>query len=63
LDGAINAELPPLRMEKARFVTDIAKLEEADWGQDGIDRVQFTVATNPGSPPGALNKIASGGEL
>ena len=63
LDGAINAELPPLRMEKAHFVTDIAKLEEADWGQDGIDRVQFTVATNPGSPPGALNKIASGGEL
>jgi DNA repair protein RecN (Recombination protein N) len=63
LDGAINAELPPLRMEKARFVTDIAEVEENEWGIDGIDRVQFTVATNPGSPPGALNKIASGGEL
>lgn len=63
LDGAINAELPPLRMEKARFVTDIAAVEENEWGIDGIDRVQFTVATNPGSPPGALNKIASGGEL
>jgi DNA repair protein RecN (Recombination protein N) len=25
--------------------------------------VQFTVATNPGAPAGALNKIASGGEL
>ncbi|MFH1804243.1 MAG: DNA repair protein RecN [Pseudomonadota bacterium] len=63
LDTAINAELPPLRMEKARFVTDIVLLEEPEWGVDGIDRVQFTVATNPGSPPGALNKIASGGEL
>jgi len=63
LDGAINDELPPLRMEKARFVTDIEELDENEWGIDGIDRVQFTVATNPGSPPGALNKIASGGEL
>ncbi|KZB59915.1 DNA repair protein RecN [Thalassospira sp. MCCC 1A02491] len=63
LDGAINAELPPLRMEKARFVTDIELVDENEWGIDGIDRVQFTVATNPGSPPGALNKIASGGEL
>lgn len=63
LDGAINAEMPPLRMEKARFVTEIAPLEESEWGADGIDRVQFTVSTNPGSPAGPLNKIASGGEL
>ena len=63
LDTAINAELPPLRMEKASFVTDIAKTDEGEWGSDGIDRIQFTVSTNPGSPPGALNKIASGGEL
>ncbi|PKR60245.1 DNA repair protein RecN [Thalassospira lohafexi] len=63
LDTAINAELPPLRMEKASFVTDIAKTDENEWGSEGIDRIQFTVATNPGSPPGALNKIASGGEL
>ncbi|OSQ45415.1 DNA repair protein RecN [Thalassospira sp. MCCC 1A01428] len=63
MDGAINAELPPLRMDKARFITDIVALEENEWGADGLDRVQFTVSTNPGSPAGPLNKIASGGEL
>ena len=33
------------------------------WGEKGFDRVSFTVSTNPNSPRGALNKIASGGEL
>jgi DNA repair protein RecN (Recombination protein N) len=28
-----------------------------------MDAVTFTVATNPGAPSGALNRIASGGEL
>ncbi|MEO0990679.1 MAG: DNA repair protein RecN, partial [Pseudomonadota bacterium] len=30
---------------------------------EGVDQVQFTVATNPGAPPGPLDRIASGGEL
>jgi DNA repair protein RecN (Recombination protein N) len=38
-------------------------MEGADEGPDGVDTVTFTVATNPGAPAGALNKIASGGEL
>lgn len=29
----------------------------------GLDHIEFEVATNPGLPPGPLNKIASGGEL
>jgi DNA repair protein RecN (Recombination protein N) len=36
--------------------------EEA-WGAHGTDRIAFEVATNPGSAPGPLAKIASGGEL
>ncbi|MBX9635051.1 MAG: DNA repair protein RecN, partial [Magnetospirillum sp.] len=36
---------------------------EAHWGADGLDAVEFLVATNPGNPPGTLGKIASGGEL
>lgn len=63
LDKAVAAELPPLKLEKARFQTTVEALEEADWGPHGIDRVAFQVATNPGAPAGALNKIASGGEL
>jgi DNA repair protein RecN (Recombination protein N) len=64
LDAAINAELPPLKLEKASFKTRLQPLEsEEDWGPSGIERVSFEVATNPGANPGPLNKIASGGEL
>ncbi len=63
LDVAINAELPPLKLEKATFKTRLQPLDEADWGPSGIERVSFEVATNPGANPGPLNKIASGGEL
>lgn len=60
LDAAMAAELAPLKMERAIFRTDISATEA---GPEGVDLVQFTVATNPGAPSGPLNKIASGGEL
>ena len=60
LDTAMAKELAPLKLERAVFATDIA---ETDAGPDGRDTVAFTIATNPGAPSGALNKIASGGEL
>ncbi|MEY8830555.1 DNA repair protein RecN [Sedimentitalea sp. XS_ASV28] len=60
LDAAVMAELAPLRMERATFRTI---LDTAEAGPDGKDTATFTVATNPGAPAGALNKIASGGEL
>ena len=63
LDKTIAKELPPLKLERASFLTRIEGREEADWGASGMDRIAFEVATNPGAPPGPLNKIASGGEL
>ncbi len=63
LDKNIMRELPPLKMEKARFITLVEKLPESGWSPTGIDNVCFTVSTNPNSPQGPLNKIASGGEL
>lgn len=63
LDNNVAAELPPLKMEKASFVTSVNDLEEDEWGPHGINRVEFLVATNPGSAPGPLGKIASGGEM
>lgn len=60
LDKAMAVELAPLKMERAVFTTEIT---DGDPGPDGQDAVQFTVATNPGAPSGALDKIASGGEL
>jgi DNA repair protein RecN (Recombination protein N) len=63
LDKAVGAELAPLKLERARFVTEVAPVAEAEWSAAGTDRVQFTVATNPGSPPAPIARIASGGEL
>lgn len=63
LDRAILAELPPLRLDKARFETRVERRDEDRWAADGIDSVAFLVTTNPGAPPGPLSRIASGGEL
>ena len=60
LDKAVNAELKPLKLERARFSSNIATEAE---GPDGLDRVEFWVRTNPGTRPGPLMKVASGGEL
>jgi DNA repair protein RecN (Recombination protein N) len=60
LDKAVNAELKPLKLERARFSTEIAQEDE---GPQGVDRVEFWVCTNPGTRPGPLMKVASGGEL
>ncbi len=62
LDKAVTAELKPLKLERARFTTDIVT-DAAAAGPDGIDRVEFWVQTNPGTKPGPLMKVASGGEL
>jgi DNA repair protein RecN (Recombination protein N) len=62
-DKAVMAELVPLKLDRARFTTVMTPLEEADWGPGGVERVAFEVATNPGSLPGPLARIASGGEL
>jgi DNA repair protein RecN (Recombination protein N) len=63
LDRAVADELPPLKLDKARFHTQVEPRPDTEWGPDGLDRVAFLVATNPGTPPGPLGRIASGGEL
>ncbi|HYM31783.1 MAG TPA: hypothetical protein VEU47_10810, partial [Candidatus Cybelea sp.] len=63
LQKAVTKELTPLKLGTAKFVVDVAALSEAEWSAAGIDRVRFLVATIPGTPPGPLARIASGGEL
>jgi len=63
LDQAVMAELPPLKLEKARFVTELTDLGPEGAGASGLERAEFTLAANPGSQPGPLMKVASGGEL
>ncbi len=60
IDKAVNAELKPLKLERAQFSTQI---DSDDEGPEGLDRIEFWVRTNPGTRPGPLMKVASGGEL
>lgn len=62
LNKAVNAELAPLKLERAKFMTQV-ETDEAAPGPQGFDRVEFWVQTNPGTRPGPLMKVASGGEL
>jgi DNA repair protein RecN (Recombination protein N) len=62
LDKAVNTELPPLKLERASFTTQL-EADAASPGPQGIDRIEFWVQTNPGTRPGPLMKVASGGEL
>jgi DNA repair protein RecN (Recombination protein N) len=63
LEAAVRDELPPLKLEKARFTVQFDKLDEARWTDYGWDQVGFVVATNPGAAPGPIEQVASGGEL
>ena len=60
LDSAVAKELPPLKMERAQFKTDIQTVAPT---MRGVDQVSFLVSTNPGTAIGPLQKIASGGEM
>ena len=60
LDAEVTAELAPLKLAGANFKTEFRIEPE---GPDGYDQVEFWVQTNPGTKPGPLMKIASGGEL
>ncbi len=63
LEKKVSKELIPLKMQHSLFQAEIIDLPEEQWGATGRDKVQFLVKTNPGSPFGPINKIASGGEL
>ena len=62
LNKAVNSELAPLKLERAKFMTQV-ETDEAAPGPQGFDRVEFWVQTNPGTKPGPMMKVASGGEL
>ena len=62
LASAVMEELPALKLERARFMVELSSNPEAA-SADGIDTVEFHVQTNPGTRPGSIMKVASGGEL
>ncbi|MCF6102311.1 DNA repair protein RecN [Mesorhizobium muleiense] len=62
LTKAVMAELPALKLERAAFIVEMTSEAESRM-EDGIDQVEFWVRTNPGTRPGPMMKVASGGEL
>ncbi len=63
LGGAVQRELAPLKLDKARFRVAVDALDEERSGPSGADRVEFQISTLPGAPFQGLGVIASGGEL
>jgi DNA repair protein RecN (Recombination protein N) len=59
----ISARMQALGMPGGRFEVDVTQDGNAEPTQHGIDQIDFRVSANPGSPPRALAKVASGGEL
>ncbi|ACP25861.1 DNA repair protein RecN [Sinorhizobium fredii NGR234] len=62
LSAAVMEELPALKLERARFMVEVASDPNSP-SAEGIDVVEFHVQTNPGTRPGPIMKVASGGEL
>ncbi len=62
LEKAVVEELPALKLERAEFIVSLA-VDATRISEAGIDDVSFLVRTNPGTEPGPLMKVASGGEL
>ncbi len=62
LDAVVAQELAPLKLERARFITQV-ETDPASRDPAGYDRVEFWAQTNPGTRPGPVMKVASGGEL
>ncbi|MDX8445066.1 DNA repair protein RecN [Mesorhizobium captivum] len=62
LTKAVMSELPALKLERAEFIVDTVSDAEGRM-EEGIDQVEFWVRTNPGTRPGPMMKVASGGEL
>ena len=63
LDQAIISELKPLKLAQSKFQATIEACDESGWSVYGWDKITFQISTNPGTPLGPLQKIASGGEL
>ena len=62
LEEAVHAELPALKLERARFIVQ-QETDPAFASAHGQDQIEFHVQTNPGTKPGPMMKVASGGEL
>lgn len=59
----VTSRMQTLGMSGGRLEVEVAQNRTSEPAQHGIDEIELRVSTNPGQPPRALAKIASGGEL
>jgi DNA repair protein RecN (Recombination protein N) len=60
---AIEEKLKQLGMPGGKFQIEVSKLDKDTPMRDGLDRIEYLVAINPGQSMQPLSKVASGGEL
>ncbi|HTY49691.1 MAG TPA: DNA repair protein RecN [Steroidobacteraceae bacterium] len=63
LSKEVTAHMQELGMAGGRLQVEVTPLESAEPSPTGADQIDFRVTANPGQPPRALAKVASGGEL
>ncbi|KZZ36661.1 DNA repair protein RecN, partial [Oleiphilus sp. HI0117] len=63
LEKKICEQLALMDMKSVKFCVSLTPLDNSKVSQHGLDTVEFLISTNPGQPPKAINKVASGGEL
>ena len=61
LQSEVTKGLQGLGMDGAKFNVSLGI--SPNWSLTGMDDIEFRISTIPGSEPGSLAKIASGGEL
>ena len=63
LSGAVSGLMAELGMAGGVFTVELPANEGDRPNPGGAERCEFLVSANPGQPPRALRKVASGGEL
>ena len=63
LGGEVSILMGELGMSGGRLVVELEATNEGDPDVQGRERCELLVSANPGQPPRALRKVASGGEL
>jgi DNA repair protein RecN (Recombination protein N) len=59
----VTQTMRTLSMPDGAFSVQLNTTEDSEPREHGLESVEFLITTNPGQPPQALSKVASGGEL
>ena len=63
ISAKVSETLETLGMSGGQFIVAVENQTDSTPGANGNDQIDFLVSANPGQPPQALRKVASGGEL